>query len=136
MNEKDWYNRERVHSFVSRVHISMYDYTSGKIVSEFYSDKAITANKEIVIDVVNNFMKIKDALYKVNWASSVKDNKQTIIATYVDNTGTKIVNADKLKAIIEKLNDVANDIYDISDADTYKRVYILKEYYTRLLNNH
>lgn len=115
--------------------INIYDYTTGRLLTQMATDKPLVTNATLKMDVEYPLFNLKDGKFRVDWASEYNIDKdvQTVLVNYIPKTGTMNLKKDTVQGILDKLTNVMNDLYKVSDEESYKVLNSVYEKYTKLL---
>lgn len=115
--------------------INIYDYTTGRLLTQMATDKPLVTNATLKMDVEYPLFNLKDGKFRVDWASEYNIDKdvQTVLVNYIPKTGTMNLKKDTVQGILDKLTNVMNDLYKVSDEESHKVLNSVYEKYTKLL---
>lgn len=115
--------------------INIYDYTTGRLLTQMATDKPLVTNTTLKMDVEYPLFNLKDGKFRVDWASEYNIDKdvQTVLVNYIPKTGTMNLKKDTVQGILDKLTNVMNDLYKVSDEESHKVLNSVYEKYTKLL---
>lgn len=115
--------------------INIYDYATGRLLTQMATDKPLVTNTTLKMDVEYPLFNLKDGKFRVDWASEYNIDKdaQTVLVNYIPKTGTMNLKKDTVQGILDKLTNVMNDLYKVSDEESHKVLNSVYEKYTKLL---
>lgn len=121
--------------FSQMMTINIYDYTTGRLLTQMATDKPLVTNTTLKMDVEYPLFNLKDGKFRVDWASEYNIDKdvQTVLVNYIPKTGTMNLKKDTVQGILDKLTNVMNDLSKVSDEESYKVLNSVYEKYTKLL---